>query len=110
MNILVTGGAGYIGSHTVIELINAGYEVVIVDNLCNSSSIVLDRIEEITGKRVKFYEIDTRDSEKLKVVFEENKIDAVIHFAALKAVGESVEKPLDYYDNNIKINEGVWGR
>ena len=101
MNILVTGGAGYIGSHTVIELINAGYEVVIVDNLCNSSSIVLDRIEEITGKRVKFYEIDTRDSEKLKVVFEENKIDAVIHFAALKAVGESVEKPLDYYDNNL---------
>lgn len=101
MNILVTGGSGYIGSHTVIELINAGYEVVIVDNLCNSSSIVLDRIEEITGKRVKFYEIDTRDSEKLKVVFEENKIDAVIHFAALKAVGESVEKPLDYYDNNL---------
>ena len=101
MNILVTGGAGYIGSHTVIELINAGYEVVIVDNLCNSSSIVLDRIEEITGKRVKFYEIDTRDSEKLKVVFEENKIDAVIHFAALKAVGESVQKPLDYYDNNL---------
>ena len=101
MNILVTGGAGYIGSHTSIELINAGYEVIIVDNLCNSSSIVLDRIEEITGKRVKFYEIDTRDSEKLKVVFEENKIDAVIHFAALKAVGESVEKPLDYYDNNL---------
>ncbi len=101
MNILVTGGAGYIGSHTVIELINAGYEVVIVDNLCNSSSIVLDRIEEITGKRVKFYEIDTRDSEKLKVVFEENKIDAVIHFAALKAVGESVEIPLTYYENNI---------
>ena len=101
MNILVTGGAGYIGSHTAIELINAGYEVVIVDNLCNSSSIVLDRIEEITGKSVKFYEIDTRDSEKLRVVFEENKIDAVIHFAALKAVGESVEKPLDYYDNNL---------
>ena len=101
MNILVTGGAGYIGSHTAVELINAGYEVVIVDNLCNSSSIVLDRIEEITGKSVKFYEIDTRDSEKLRVVFEENKIDAVIHFAALKAVGESVEKPLDYYDNNL---------
>ena len=101
MNILITGGAGYIGSHTAIELINAGYEVVIVDNLCNSSAVVLDRIQEITGKSVKFYEIDTRDSKKLRVVFEENKIDAVIHFAALKAVGESVEKPLEYYDNNL---------
>ncbi|MDO5009655.1 MAG: UDP-glucose 4-epimerase GalE [Intestinibacter bartlettii] len=101
MNILVTGGAGYIGSHTAIELINAGYEVVIVDNLCNSSAVVIDRIQEITGKSVKFYEIDTRDSKKLRVVFEENKIDAVIHFAALKAVGESVEKPLEYYDNNL---------
>ncbi|MBU5336540.1 UDP-glucose 4-epimerase GalE [Intestinibacter bartlettii] len=101
MNILVTGGAGYIGSHTAIELINAGYEVVIVDNLCNSNPVVIDRIQEITGKSVKFYEIDTRDSKKLRVVFEENKIDAVIHFAALKAVGESVEKPLEYYDNNL---------
>ena len=101
MNILITGGAGYIGSHTAIELINAGYEVVIVDNLCNSSAVVLDRIKQITGKSVKFYEIDTRDSKKLRVVFEENKIDAVIHFAALKAVGESVEKPLEYYDNNL---------
>ena len=101
MNILVTGGAGYIGSHTAIELINEGYEVIIVDNLCNSSVVVIDRINEITGKKVKFYNIDTRDEHKLRTVFEENKIDAVIHFAALKAVGESVEKPLDYYNNNL---------
>lgn len=101
MNILVTGGAGYIGSHTTVELIKEGYEVIIVDNLCNSSSMVLDRIEDITGKRVKFYNIDTRDQVNFRKVFEENKIDAVIHFAALKAVGESVQKPLDYYNNNL---------
>lgn len=101
MNILVTGGAGYIGSHTTIELINEGYEVIIADNLCNSSSIVIDRINKITGKKVKFYNVDTRDQKKLRKIFEENKIDAVIHFAALKAVGESVEKPLDYYNNNL---------
>lgn len=101
MNILVTGGAGYIGSHTAVELLNAGYEVIIVDNLCNSSSIVLDRIKEITGKNIKFYQIDTRDEAKLREVFKENKIDAVIHFAALKAVGESVEKPYEYYHNNL---------
>lgn len=101
MNILVTGGAGYIGSHTAIELINEGYEVIIADNLCNSSSIVIDRINKITGKKVKFYNVDTRDQKKLRKIFEENKIDAVIHFAALKAVGESVEKPLDYYNNNL---------
>lgn len=101
MNILVTGGAGYIGSHTVVELLNEGYEVIIADNLCNSNSIVIDRIKEITGKNVEFYNIDTRDQDKLRKVFEENKIDAVIHFAALKAVGESVEKPLDYYNNNL---------
>lgn len=101
MNILVTGGAGYIGSHTTVELIKEGYEVIIVDNLCNSSSMVLDRIEDITGKRVKFYNIDTRDQVNFRKIFEENKIDAVIHFAALKAVGESVQKPLDYYNNNL---------
>jgi len=101
VNILVTGGAGYIGSHTAIELINEGYEVIIADNLCNSSSIVIDRINKITGKKVKFYNVDTRDQKKLRKIFEENKIDAVIHFAALKAVGESVEKPLDYYNNNL---------
>lgn len=101
MNILVTGGAGYIGSHTAIELLNEGYEVIIADNLCNSSSVVIDRIKQITGKDVEFYNIDTRDRDKLRHVFEENKIDAVIHFAALKAVGESVEKPLDYYNNNL---------
>lgn len=101
MKILVTGGAGYIGSHTAVELLNAGYEVIIVDNLCNSSSIVLDRIKEITGKNIKFYQIDTRDEAKLREVFKENKIDAVIHFAALKAVGESVEKPYEYYHNNL---------
>ena len=101
MKVLVTGGAGYIGSHTVIELIESGYEVVIVDDFSNSNPVVLDRIEELSGKKVKFYEIDITDKEKLDVVFKENKIDSVIHFAAYKAVGESVEKPLDYYNNNL---------
>lgn len=101
MAILVTGGTGYIGSHTVVELQNAGYEVVIVDNLCNSSAEVLKRIEKITGKRAKFYQNDIRDTEALEKIFNENDIDTVIHFAGLKAVGESVEKPIEYYDNNL---------
>lgn len=99
--ILVTGGTGYIGSHTVIELINNGYDVVAVDNFSNSKPIVLDKLKTITGKNIKFYELDVCDKEKLKLVFKENKIDAVIHFAGYKAVGESVSKPLMYYRNNI---------
>lgn len=101
MAVLVTGGVGYIGSHTTIELIESGREVVIVDNLSNSNIIVLDRIEELTGIRPKFYEIDVQDRKRLEQVFEENTIDSVIHFAASKAVGESVEKPLEYYSNNL---------
>ena len=101
MSILVTGGTGYIGSHTVIELLNAGSEAVIVDNLCNSSKECLKRVEELTGKQVKFYEADIRDRAALDRIFAENKIDSVIHFAGLKAVGESVAKPVEYYDNNI---------
>lgn len=101
MAVLVTGGAGYIGSHTVVELLNDNKEVIIVDNFSNSCPIVLDRIREITKKDFKFYEVDTTDEEKLEVVFKENNIDSVIHFAAHKAVGESVAKPLMYYTNNI---------
>ena len=101
MAILVTGGAGYIGSHTCVELINAGYDVVVVDNLCNSSKESLKRVEKIVGKEIKFYEADIRDAEAMKNVLEKEDIDAVIHFAGLKAVGESVAKPLEYYDNNI---------
>ncbi len=101
MNILVTGGAGYIGSHTVIELLNSNYNVIIVDNFSNSNPIVLDRIREISKKDFKFYEVDLTNKEDLEIIFKENKIDAIIHFAALKAVGESVKKPLDYYYNNI---------
>ena len=96
MAVLVTGGIGYIGSHTSIELLEAGYDVVIVDNLCNSDRIVLDRIKELSGETPKFYEIDINDKEKMEVVFKENEIDSVVHFAALKAVGESVEKPVEY--------------
>lgn len=99
--ILVTGGAGFIGSHTCVELLNSGYEVAIIDNFCNSSPDVLDKIREITKKDFKFYEADLLDREKVKKIFEENTIDAVIHFAGLKAVGESVEKPMEYYHNNI---------
>lgn len=101
MSILVTGGTGYIGSHTCVELLNAGYDTIVVDNLSNSEIGVVDKISQITGKSFKFYQEDVLNEEGLCKVFEENKIDAVIHFAALKAVGESVEKPLEYYSNNI---------
>ena len=101
MSILVTGGVGFIGSHTVVELQNAGYDVVVLDNLCNANPKVLDRIEAITGKKVPFYKADIRDREALNEIFEKESIDSVIHFAGLKAVGESVQKPLEYYDNNI---------
>lgn len=101
MSILVTGGAGYIGLHTSIELLQAGYDIVIVDNFCNSKPESLNRIEELTGKKPKFYEVDILDREGLNKVFDENNIEAVIHFAGLKAVGESVEKPIEYYENNI---------
>ena len=101
MKILVTGGAGYIGSHTCVELLNAGYDIVVVDNLYNASEKSLDRVKELTGKDFPFYKVDIRDKEGLRKVFGEHKVDAVIHFAGLKAVGESTKKPLEYYDNNI---------
>lgn len=101
MSILVTGGAGYIGSHTCLELLKAGYEVVVADNLCNSSEEAVRRVEKIAGKPVKFYQADILDREALNKIFDTEKIDSVIHFAGLKAVGESVAKPLEYYHNNI---------
>ena len=101
MHILVTGGAGYIGSHTCVQLLEAGYEVTVVDNLCNSNKESLRRVEAITGKTLKFYEKDLMDKEAVKQIFEENQFDAVIHFAGLKAVGESVAIPLRYYENNL---------
>lgn len=101
MQVLLTGGTGFIGSHTAVELLNAGHEVVIVDDLSNSSASVVDRIEKITGKRPKFYEADVADFNQTEKAFAENKIDAVIHFAGFKAVGESVAKPVMYYRNNI---------
>ena len=101
MAILVTGGAGFIGSHTVVELQNAGYDVVVLDNLSNSSEKSLERVEKITGKPVKFYKVDILDREGLNEVFEKEDIDSCIHFAGLKAVGESVVKPWEYYENNI---------
>jgi len=101
VKILVTGGAGYIGSHTCVELLNEGFEVVVIDNFSNSKSSSLDAIKKITGKDFKFYEIDYLDKNALNKVFEENKIDAVINFAGFKAVGESVQKPIEYYTNNI---------
>ncbi len=99
--ILVTGGTGYIGSHTCVELLNAGYDVVIMDNLYNSNQSVLKRIESITGKQAKFYQTDLLDKEGIRTIFKENTIDAVIHFAGYKAVGESVQIPLTYYQNNV---------
>lgn len=101
MQILVTGGAGYIGSHTCVELLNAGYDVIVVDNLYNSNQKAIDRIEQITQKKVRFYKEDILSKEALKKIFSENQIDAVIHFAGLKAVGESVQKPVEYYTVNI---------
>ena len=101
MSILVTGGAGYIGSHTCVELLDTGVEVVVVDNLSNSSKESLKRVEEITGKSIPFYQVDLLDKGSLEKVFEKHQIDSVVHFAGLKAVGESVEKPLEYYHNNI---------
>ena len=101
MRILVTGGAGYIGSHTCVELLNAGYGVVVMDNLYNASRKALERVEQITGKTLTFYETDMLDREGVRKIFAEQKIDAVIHFAGYKAVGESVQKPIEYYYNNI---------
>lgn len=102
MTILVTGGAGYIGSHTCIELLNQGHKVVVVDNLVNSHSESLQRVEELTGKNIPFYAVDLSNEAEITKVFSEHSIEAVIHFAGLKAVGESVEQPLRYYDNNIR--------
>jgi len=101
MAIFVTGGTGYIGSHTVVELQNAGYDVIVCDNLSNSSIKSLERVEQITGKKVPFYKADIRDRAAMNEIFEKENIDSVIHFAGLKAVGESVAKPWEYYDNNI---------
>lgn len=101
MKVLLTGGAGYIGSHTAIELIASGHSVVIVDNLINSSATAVERVNEITGESIPFYQVDVRDREALLDVFATEKPDAVIHFAGLKAVGESVAKPIEYYDNNL---------
>ena len=101
MKVLVTGGAGFIGSHTVVELLNAGYEAVVADNLCNASEESLKRVEKITGKKVAFYKVDVRDRAAMEKIFDDEKIDWVIHFAGLKAVGESCKKPVEYYDNNL---------
>ena len=101
MNVLVTGGAGYIGSHTCVELLESGYGVVVIDNLCNSNPVSLDRVQELTGKKLRFYEGDVRDEALLRKIFAENEIGCVIHFAGLKAVGESVAQPWRYYDNNL---------
>ena len=101
MKVLVTGGAGFIGSHTCVELLNSGFEIVVLDNFSNSNMKSIENIKKITGKDFKFYEVDYLDKEKLENIFEENDIDLVINFAGYKAVGESVQKPLEYYHNNI---------
>ena len=101
MAVFITGGAGFIGSHTCVEMLEAGYEIVVADNYSNSSAESLERVKKITGKDFPYYECDIRDKEGLARIFDAHKIDAVIHFAGLKAVGESVAKPLEYYDNNI---------
>ena len=101
MKVLVTGGAGYIGGHTCVELLNAGHEVVVIDNFVNSKPEALDNIRKITGRDLAFYKADLRDREAVRRIFEEHQIDATIHFAGLKAVGESVHKPMEYYDNNL---------
>ena len=99
--VLVTGGAGYIGSHTVLDLIKKGFDVIIADDFSNSSKKVISILERLADRKIKYYELDIRNKEGLREVFKENKIDAVINFAGYKAVGESVEKPLMYYDNNL---------
>ena len=101
MTVLVTGGAGYIGSHTCVELLSNGYDVAVIDNLVNSSEKALDRVEDITGKKLSFYRADVRDRKALDEIFSSRDIGCVIHFAGLKAVGESVSMPLEYYDNNL---------
>ena len=101
MKVLVTGGAGYIGSHICVELIEAGHDVLVIDDFSNSKPEVLEYIKDITGKEVQFYEFNILDEEKTEEVFKENKIDSIIHCAAFKAVGESVEKPIEYYTNNL---------
>ncbi|HEY4537440.1 MAG TPA: SDR family NAD(P)-dependent oxidoreductase, partial [Erysipelothrix sp.] len=101
MKLLITGGAGYIGSHTVLELLKQDHDIVVMDNLSNASLEALKRVEKITGKSVTFYEVDLRDKDGMDQIFSKEKIEGVIHFAGLKAVGESVEKPLMYYENNV---------
>lgn len=101
MAVLITGGTGYIGSHTIVELLGAGQDIVAMDNFSNSKPAVLDRIREITGKKIRFYRVDMLDKPGMEAVFRENNIDSCIHFAALKAVGESVARPLLYYKNNV---------
>jgi len=101
MNILVTGGAGYIGTHTCVELVQAGHDVVIADNLCNSKIEAVYRTEQIVGKKIPFYRVDVSKTDEIEIVFKEHHIDGIVHFAGLKAVGESVEKPIEYYQNNL---------